>query len=115
MHPSLIDEMTPLRGEVELLPDAARVLTIVDDAGFQTGATLLRRIKTVREAIAREFGPHITRAFEAHSELVAYRQRLERPLEQAAAVLKANVAAYTLAEERRRATEARRQTAAAAD
>jgi hypothetical protein len=109
------DETTPLRAEVDTMPDTARALTIVDDRSFHTGATLLRRIKTLRDAIDRLFAPHITRAFEAHRALVADRKRLERPLAEAEAVLKAHLAAYTVAEERRRAAEARRQTAAAAE
>ena len=109
------DETVALRAEVQTLPDTARVLTIVDASSFQTGASLLRRIKALRAAITRVFGPPIARAFEAHRALVADRKRLERPLAEAEALLKANLAAFTIAEERRRATAARRDTAAAAE
>jgi|SRR5579871_804506 len=105
----------PLRTEVDTLPGQVGALTIVDEPSFQHAAGLLRRLKALQDAIARVFVPHIQRALAAHRALVADRRRFEQPLRDAEAVLKSKIAAYTLAEERRRRSEACRQSAAATE
>jgi hypothetical protein len=113
---SVIPEDTALlRQELVTCPIAARELTIVDDASFHLAATFLRRLKAWRDAIDRRFALPIKQAFDAHRALVADRKRLEAPLAEAAAMLKAKLARFTLDEETRRAAAARRQMAAAGE
>jgi len=95
------------------LPETVRTLAITDDASFRTGSAVLQRIKTLRTTIARLFAPHVTRAVEAHRALLADRRRLDAPLADAEATLKQHLAAFTIAEEQRRAQAARQQTVAA--
>ena len=109
------DDVSPIREDVQTLSTTVRALAIVDEASFQAAGTFLRRIKALRDTIAGLFGPHITRAFDAHRALVADRKRLDAPLVDAERVLKTTLAAFTIAEERRRAAQARQQTAAATE
>jgi hypothetical protein len=106
---------TTLRDDMTMVLATAGALILTDEASFQAGSALLRRIKAVRETIAAFFAPHIARAFEAHRALIADRQRFDGPLAEAERALKADLITFTEAEERRRAAAARVQTAAATD
>jgi hypothetical protein len=108
-HP--VPELRPMRSEITVLPTTARTVPIHDEPTFQAASTLLVRIKTLRTRLEHLLAPHIKRAFEAHRALVEDRRRLEAPLAEAETMLKQRLAAFTIAEDARRASEARRQVA----
>jgi hypothetical protein len=106
-------ELETLRAEATSVPATARTMPIEDDETFHAAGAILVRIKTLRTTLALLFNPHIKRAFDAHRALVEDRRRLDAPLADAEAVLKARLTAFTIAEDERRAIEARRHAAEA--
>src|SRR5262245_16305500 len=103
------DALMPVRLEAQALPETVR--TVTDTASFTAASTLLVRVKGVRTTIERLFAPHVARAFEAHRALLADRHRLDAPLAAAEATLKQQLAAFSVAETRRRRLEASAQEA----
>jgi hypothetical protein len=112
---STLTEAEPLAAQVATVSDHVRTLTISDEATCQLAATWLQRIRALRDTVATLFTPHVKRAFDAHRAFVAQRQRLDQPLVAAETALKRQLAAFTVAEERRRLAAARAETAAATD
>jgi hypothetical protein len=108
-----IDALIPVRAEAGTVPEMVRTLAITDAASFQAGRAVLRRITTLRTTIAARFAPHVTRAVDAHRARLADRRRLDTPLAEVEATLKQHLAAFTIAEDQRRAQAARHQTVAA--
>jgi hypothetical protein len=108
-----VPDFAPMRLEITALPNTARSVPIYDDPSFQAASALLVRIKWLRTRLEELLAPHIKRAYEAHRALVTDRRRLDTPLTEAEAILKRRLAEFTVAEEARRAIEARRQLAEA--
>lgn len=92
-------------------PDQAKALRIADDASYQAACEFLKAVKALRTEIAETFGPHITRAHEAHKALLKEKADAEAPLADAERIAKAALVAYDQAQERLRREEQARQQA----
>ena len=96
------------------LVDEARAIRITSEAEHQEAWAFLRtRCKAVLKAIADTFDPIVQKAFSAHKEAVAQRDRHAKPVQEAERVVKAAIASYTREREaeQRRELEARRKEA----
>lgn len=93
-------------------PDRARALCIEDATSYAAACEFLKAIKALRTEIADTFGPHITRAHEAHRALLKEKADAEAPLVEAERIAKAQLVEWDQAQEReRRAEQARIQEA----
>ena len=89
-------------------PDQARALRIADAGTYQGACDFLKGIKALRTEIADTFGPHITRAHEAHKALLKEKSDAEAPLAEAERITKAALVTYDAAQEQIRRAEAAR-------
>lgn len=92
-------------------PERARAICITDDGTYQAACEFLKGIKALRTEIAETFGPHITRAHEAHKALLKEKADAEAPLADAERIAKAALVIYDQEQERIRREEQARQQA----
>jgi hypothetical protein len=110
---TLVEESAPVVQQALAFPDQARALRISDATTYQTACEFLKGVKALRGKIADTFGPHITRAHDAHKSLIASKADAEAPLAEAERVVKAALIAFDQAESKARQAEVLRLQAEA--
>lgn len=82
------------------LPEKARAVHIVDQAGYDSAGEMLHGVVALRKKIEGYWKPLKAKAHEAHSALTAAEKEMLNPVEQAEAILKGETARYYREQER---------------
>lgn len=93
--------------------EQANALTVKDQPTFDAAGEKLKALAALKKDIKAKLDPFVEKAHEAHKAAVAERDRYLKPLDAAMGGLKNRMLAWTDAEARRRAEEARKAQEAA--
>lgn len=102
-----------LAGQVDVWELTAIELDVVNQAGLERGAALLRDIKALVAEIQKSTRPVIQAAKAAHSAALKQEKDLLAPLEEAETLIKRKVQTYVTEEERKAREQAALEAAAA--
>lgn len=105
-------DITPECKEVEVqaltIPDQAKTINITDVQTYAGAGDFWKSIKALRSKVADTFDPLIKNAHELHKSILAKKQAVDRPLEEAERTVKRAMETYDREQERlRREEEAR--------
>jgi hypothetical protein len=91
-----------LEEEAASWPNQAKALQITDQASYDHAAELVKAVKLLRKEAEEHHRPVISAAHNAHKVAIGALNKIDEPLAQAEAIIKAKVGAWDRDQERRR-------------